>query len=150
MVHFSATETTPVPNLHINCADLVEHSPHIDKQRTAYLDPLTGTGITFSDLFKLSTGFAKALPRKFPDVFSPEATAAEPAVVTIFSPNVLLYPVLVLGILKSNKYLPEGSQQTVIVSTANAVLTSYECAGQWGGFESNWTIRDRVRVRCSF
>lgn len=102
--------------------------PHhiIDFHRFFHQDSFTGTSITYAQLFELGARFGRGLPSTFPDLFP----SPDPRVVTIFSPNALLYPVVTLGVLKANDVLPSESGP-VIVSTTNAALTSYECAQQW-------------------
>jgi acyl-CoA synthetase (AMP-forming)/AMP-acid ligase II len=134
MVHLKPPSTFPVVEVP-NCADYVESSPHINRNRVAYLDPVSGHSVTFKRMFQLADGFSKGILKEFPDLFNRTGpTDSKPlnVVITLFSPNVLLYPILVQGILKSNHL----TSNTVIVSTCNAALTAFECSAQW---EANTT-----------
>ncbi|KXS09562.1 acetyl-CoA synthetase-like protein [Gonapodya prolifera JEL478] len=146
MVHIKAASSASLPDAHVNCAHFVFNSPYLAGEdldaKTAIIDPTTSTRLTYARLFHLARTFSRGLLALFPSAVpsstpspspSPAGTPTNRIVITIFSPNDILYPVVSLGAILCNDYL-EGNgmgRDCVVVSTTNAALTSYECASQW-------------------
>ncbi|KAI9010281.1 hypothetical protein DFJ74DRAFT_344820 [Hyaloraphidium curvatum] len=117
-------EQLALPPHHVNCADLVERSPHVAKawKKQAYVDAATGASLTYERLFELAGAVVRGLPLTYPDLFPGDDAPRDPVVVAIFSPNSLVYPVLALALPR----IPG-----CVASTTNAALTPYECTSQW-------------------